>query len=106
MKGRVLGRSTNKNETWVADSGTSVSIMPVNIAKRNGIKWRALNQDEPNYSGVTGTKVTILGQTNTWIKFKTIKTSPPNARVAAMTSMQTNNFETLLKTFETLSKHF
>ena len=32
--------------------------------------------------------------------------SPPNAGVAAMTSMQTNNFEKLLKTFETLSKHF
>ena len=37
----------------VADSGTSVSIIPVNIAKRNGIKWRALDPDEPNFSGVT-----------------------------------------------------
>ena len=34
------------------------------------------------------------------------QTSPPNAWVAAMTLMQTNNFETLLKTFETLSEHF
>ena len=76
MKGRVLGRSTNKNETWVVDSGTSVPIIPVNIAKINGIKWRALNPDEPNYSGVTGTKFTILGQTNIWIKFKNIKKIP------------------------------
>ena len=44
------------------------------------------------------------------IKDVTIETSPPYARVAAMTSMQTNNFETLLKhfcnTFDTLLKHF
>ena len=52
MRGRVLGRSTNIYETWVADSGTSVSIIPVNIAKRNGIRWRALDPDEPNYSSV------------------------------------------------------
>ena len=64
MKGRVLGRSKNKNETWVGNSGTSVSIIPVNIAKRNGIKWITLHRDEPNYSGVTGTDLTILGQTN------------------------------------------
>ena len=64
IKRRVLGRSKNKIETWVADSGTSVSIIPVNIATRNGIKWRTLDPDEPNYSGVTGTELTILGQTN------------------------------------------
>ena len=57
----------------VADSGTSVSIIPVNIAKRNGIKWRRVNPDEPNYSGITGTQPNILGQTNIWIKFTTMK---------------------------------
>ena len=49
MRVRVLGKSTNKNETWVADSGTSVSNIPVNIAKRNGIKWSALDPEKPNY---------------------------------------------------------
>ena len=38
------------------------------------------------------------------------ETSPPYAQVAAMTSLQTNNFETLLKhfcyTFDTIFKHF
>ena len=38
MRGRVLDKSTNKYEVWVADSDTSISIIPVNIAKRNGIK--------------------------------------------------------------------
>ena len=42
MRGRVLGKSTNKYEVWVADSGTSISIIPVNITKRNGIKWRPI----------------------------------------------------------------
>ena len=74
MKGRVLGKSTNKYETWVADSGTSVSIIPINIAnKRNGISWRTLDPDEPNYSGITGNQLSILGQTNIMVKFSTIK---------------------------------
>ena len=64
MKVRLLGKLTNRNETWVADAGTSVSIIPVNIAKRNGNKWRELDPDEPNYNGVTSTEITILGQTN------------------------------------------
>ena len=54
MKGRVLGKSANKYETWVADSGTSVSII---IARRNRIKWRLFDPDETNYSGVTGTEL-------------------------------------------------
>ena len=43
-----------------------------------------------------------------WKLLILIKTSPPNARVASMTSMRTNNFKTLrLKnTLESSSKHF
>ena len=73
MRGRVLGRSSNTNKIWVADSGTSVSIILVSISKRNGIKWIALDPDEPNYSSMTTNELTILGQTNIWIKFKHIK---------------------------------
>ena len=32
-----------------------------------------MDPDEPNYSGVTGTQLTILGHTNIWIKFITMK---------------------------------
>ena len=39
-----------------------VSIIPVNMAERNGIKRRALDPDEPNYSSMRGTELTILGQ--------------------------------------------
>ena len=64
MRLRVLGNSTNTYEVWVADSGTLVSMIPINIAKRNGIKWRPAEPDEPNCTEVTGTQLTILGQTN------------------------------------------
>ena len=33
MRGRVLGKSTNTYETWVADSGIQVSIIPINLPK-------------------------------------------------------------------------
>ena len=45
----------------------------VNTAKKNGIEWRELDLDDPNYSDVTGTKHTILGETNIWIKLNNIK---------------------------------
>ena len=68
MKGRVLGKPTNKYKTRVA-----VSIIPLSIAKSNWIKWRPLDKDEPNNSSVTGTELTTLGQINIWIKFNTLK---------------------------------
>ena len=63
----------NKYETFVADTGTPVSIVPVNIAKKNGIKLYELDADEPNYSGITGNQLSILGQTKIIIKFTTIR---------------------------------
>ena len=60
MKGRVLGKSTNKYETWVVDSGTAVLIIQINFAERKAIEWRPLNPDELNYSGVTGTELQHL----------------------------------------------
>ena len=43
---------------------TSIIILPVNIAKRNGVVWTPVDSDEPNYVGVTGVQVDILGQAN------------------------------------------
>ena len=75
MRGRVFEKSNNTYEIWVANSGTSVSIIPINIAKKNSIKWRPNDPDKPNYSSVNGTQLTILGQTNIWIQFRTMKTA-------------------------------
>ena len=50
-----------------------MSIIPVNIAKKIGIKWWELDADEPNYSGITRNQLSVLGQTTITIKFTTIK---------------------------------
>ena len=63
MRVKVLGKADRKYETFVADSGTPVSIL-VNNAKKNGIKWNELDPGEPNY---------IIGQTTITVKFSTIK---------------------------------
>ena len=73
MKGKVLGSNENKYETFVADTGSPVSIVAVNIAKKNGIKWWELDADELNYSGITGNQLSILGQTTITIKVTTIR---------------------------------
>ena len=73
MKGRIMGNYGNKYKTFVADAGSPVSIIPVNIAKKNGIKWWELDADEPNYSGIIGNQLSILGQTTITIKFTTIR---------------------------------
>ena len=39
MMGRLLDKSSNKKDVFITDTSTSVIIIPVKIAKRNGIVW-------------------------------------------------------------------
>ena len=64
MMGRLLGRSSNKKEIFIADTGTSVIIIPVNIARRNEITWTKTDPDEPQYQGITGVDIDVMGQAN------------------------------------------
>ena len=48
-------------------------IIPVNIARRNGIVWTQVDADEPSYTGVTGIEVDVKGQANVWAVFDKIK---------------------------------
>ena len=73
MMGRILGKSSNKKEVFIAYTGTSVIILPVNIAKRNGVVWTPVASDEPAYVGVKGVEVDIMGQANVWTVFDNIK---------------------------------
>ena len=73
MIGGVLGRSSNKKEVFIADTGTSVIILPVNIAKCNGEVWTPVEFDKPPYVRVTGFQVDIMGQANVWTVFDNIK---------------------------------
>ena len=49
MTGRILEKSSNKKEVFIADTGTSVTILPVNIAKHNGVIWTPEDADKPAY---------------------------------------------------------
>ena len=71
MMDRLLGRSSNKKEVFIADTGTSVIILPVNIARRNGITWTQKDVDEPQYQGVTS--IDVMGQANVRAVFDNIK---------------------------------
>ena len=75
MMGRLLGKSSNKKkkEVFIADTGTSVIIIPVNIARRNGIVWTQVDADEPSCAGVTGVEVDVMGKANVWAVFDNIK---------------------------------
>ena len=48
-------------------------ILPINIAKRNGVVWTAVDSDEPGYVGVTGVDLDIVGQANIGAVFDNIK---------------------------------
>ena len=73
MMGRIMGKMGNKKEVFIADTGTSVIILPINIAKRNGVAWTAVDSDEPGYVGVTGVELDIIGQANICTVFDNIK---------------------------------
>ena len=73
MMGRIMGKMGNKKEVFIADTGTSMIILPINIAKRNGVVWTAVDSDEPGYVGVTGVELDIIGQANICTIFDNIK---------------------------------
>ena len=73
MYGCILGKMGNKRETFIADTGTSISVHPINLTRKNGIKWREEDPDKLKYLGVTGTDLTILGQADIKVAFNTLK---------------------------------
>ena len=73
MMGRIIGFCSNKNEKFVADTGTSVMIIPRSVAVRNRVEWFPADEDEPSYEGVTGTGLTVIGQADFWVKFKSLR---------------------------------
>ena len=75
MNGRILGNSCNKYLNFIADTGTQVAIIPWSLNERNKLQIVPTDPDEPEYKGVTGMKLTVVGQTEMFIKFKTMKTT-------------------------------
>ena len=63
MRGRILGISCNKFEKFIADTGTFVAIIPRSVVEKNKLQLGPVDPDEPDYEGVTGMKLTVVGQT-------------------------------------------
>ena len=72
MKGRILGNSCNKFFNFIAETGTSVAIIPRSLAERNKLQVEPADPDKPEYEGVMGLKFTVVGQIKMFIKFKTM----------------------------------
>ena len=70
MRGRILGCFTNKYIRFVADTCSPVAIVPRSVAIRN-----KLNPDEASYAGVSGTKLSVVGQCQMYICFREMKTT-------------------------------
>ena len=75
MKGRILGCSTNKYLRFIADTGSPVAIVPRSVAIRNKLKILPPDPDEPCYVGVSGSKLSVVGQSHMFIHFKEMKTT-------------------------------
>ena len=69
MKGRILGDSCNKYLNFIVDTGTPVAIIPWSLAEGNKLQIVPTDPDEPKYEGITGMKLTVVGQTEMFINF-------------------------------------
>ena len=49
------------------------SNVPRSLTKKNRLQILPTDPDEPEYKGVTALKLTVVGQTEMFIKFKTIR---------------------------------
>ena len=67
-----MGDSCNKYLNFIADTGTPVAITSKSLVERNRLEKVPTDLDEPKYEGVMGLKLTVVGQTEMFIKFKTI----------------------------------
>jgi hypothetical protein len=74
MMGKILTKGCNRRETFIADSGTTIPIVPAIIAARNKLDVFADDQDEPGVMSASGHDMNIIGQAVFFIKFDILKT--------------------------------
>ena len=75
MKGRILGFSTNKYLRFVADTGSRVAIVPRSVAIRNKLEILPTDPDKASYAGVSGTRLSVVGQCQMYVSFRQMKTT-------------------------------
>ena len=72
MYGRIRYIS-NKKERFVADSGTGIPIIPIEIVEDHGLKWEKVDADEPGCESASGHDMEVVGQCAFWVKFDNMK---------------------------------
>ena len=72
MYGRIMkSRSTKRRLRFIADSGTGIPIIPIEIADEHDLEVRDVHPDEPGCIGATGHDLEIVGQTEMYVKMET-----------------------------------
>ena len=78
MMGQVVNRNNRgilagPKECFIPDTGTTVPIIPINIAKRNNMKINPTDSDEPGCESASGHDMEIMGQVEFFAKFDSLK---------------------------------
>ena len=73
MLGKILAKTGSKRVPFVADTSSSINILPARFAAAGGLRWRELDKDESTFVSVTNEELTIIGQTTAFIKLDVVK---------------------------------
>ena len=63
MYGRIQNSRKNRRLKFIADSGTGIPILPIEIANEHGLVVGEPDPDEPGCESATGHDMEIIGQT-------------------------------------------
>ena len=73
MYGKIIKARSDRRLRFIADSGTGIPIIPIEIAEEHGLEIRDTDPDEPGCIGATGHDLEIVGQTEMYVKMETMK---------------------------------
>ena len=73
MHGKIITKSRQKIAKFVADSGTGIPIIPIELVKRHELEWEEVDPDEPGCESASGHDMDIIGQCTFWVKFDNMK---------------------------------
>ena len=70
MFGRIKSNARHRKEKFIADSGTGILIVPIEIASKHELRVNKVDRDEPGCNSASGLDMKIMGQTEFWVKFQ------------------------------------
>ena len=78
MYGKIMkSKTTSRRLRFIADSGTGIPILPVEIAKEHNITVYNVDPDEPGCYGASGHDLEIIGQCHINVKIEGMKNVKP-----------------------------